>query len=287
MSGLEVLLNTLGCMPFAIRLVAKLGRLSSSMPEELWNIWQRAGPNILFGDPVARSIELSLNSKSMLNNIPAQTLLDTPVVLPVIATQSQLRRWAQQLGNKVFLILGPWHLSNWNNILWHIRSQKSLYPFIQSFDLTSTSWSKACGFIVEHKGIPGDESIMKTCDSSLLRWICNLFFSRWHFREMWARVTIDSELENRLEAFLAFCWYTHWTRRQKDLVKHGLTVAHRLDLETSKRDRLIAEFLLFCLDHTLCDVDLHSQSCAAFTEAEEDFQRLIMKEEPLNGPLGL
>ena len=57
---LNELLDVLGHMPFAIRLVAQLRKSSNSMPKMLFEAWQGAGPEILnsSGESISRSIEL-------------------------------------------------------------------------------------------------------------------------------------------------------------------------------------------------------------------------------------
>ena len=58
---LDELLDALGHMPFAIKLISTLGNETESMPNTLLEAWEKDGPGMIPGRIIERSIELSLN----------------------------------------------------------------------------------------------------------------------------------------------------------------------------------------------------------------------------------
>jgi tetratricopeptide (TPR) repeat protein len=94
------LLATLGHMPFAVTLVAKLGVEGQSTAKELLDAWSESGPDILSNDPeqsMNRSIGLSVESNLVKRNPDATILLTILSLLPAGTTKENLRWWAPTL----------------------------------------------------------------------------------------------------------------------------------------------------------------------------------------------
>jgi len=94
------LLATLGHMPFAVTLMAKLGVEGQSTAKELLDAWSESGPDILSNDPeqsMNRSIGLSVGSNLVKRNPDATILLTILSLLPAGTTKENLRWWAPAL----------------------------------------------------------------------------------------------------------------------------------------------------------------------------------------------
>ena len=94
------LLATLGHMPFAVTLMAKLGMEGQSTAKELLDAWYESGPDILSNDPeqsMNRSICLSVESDLVKRNPDATTLLTILSLLPAGTTKENLHWWAPAL----------------------------------------------------------------------------------------------------------------------------------------------------------------------------------------------
>jgi tetratricopeptide (TPR) repeat protein len=94
------LLATLGHMPFAVTLMAKLGVGGQSTAKELLDAWSESGPDILSNDPeqsMNRSIGLSVENNLIKRNPDATILLTILSLLPAGTTKENLRWWAPTL----------------------------------------------------------------------------------------------------------------------------------------------------------------------------------------------
>lgn len=96
----EALLATLGHMPFAVTLMANLGKQGQSTARELLNAWSKFGPDILPGQDeqsMNRSISLSVYGSLVKQNPNANLLLKILSLLPAGTTKDNLSWWAPTL----------------------------------------------------------------------------------------------------------------------------------------------------------------------------------------------
>ena len=92
------LLDTLGYMPFAVKLIAKLGAEGQSTAKDLLEAWLKSGPDIFNSDEpeqsMNHSISLSVESRLVKRNPNAVTLLAILSLLPAGTTKENLHWWA-------------------------------------------------------------------------------------------------------------------------------------------------------------------------------------------------
>ena len=94
------LLSALGHMPFAVTLMANLGRQGLATARELLKAWSEFGPDILPGQheqSMNRSISLSVDSDLVKQKPDAHLLLKILSLLPAGTTKENLRWWAPTL----------------------------------------------------------------------------------------------------------------------------------------------------------------------------------------------
>jgi hypothetical protein len=92
------LLHALGHMPYAVTLMATLGKKSKSSPEELLTMWRTSGTDLQEG--INHCISLSVNSKLVVDNPEALELLATLSMLPAGTDRRHLDWWAPTLKNR-------------------------------------------------------------------------------------------------------------------------------------------------------------------------------------------
>ena len=281
---LDELLEALSHMPFAIKLVAKLGKTSKSSPEALLKDWRKYGPGMLaldesVEDSISLSIGLSMNSKTIVKNESARTLLSTLAMLPAGTTHSRLARWIPELGNKKTRVA----ISALNNVALVVETELdnsdvaiSVLPVVQSYmrhvgripAMVGVNVRNACyELVLEHKSSPGDPTFKNDL----------LFLSseETNIQSILLDATKDigintpnSTIRKTLEVMVAFCWYQHWTKPQTEVIDHTLKFARKVEL-----DEFIAE-TLFCRGSTLFRLDRYKDACNSYTEAREYFQKL-------------
>ena len=92
----KVLLATLGHMPFAVTLMANLGKQGQSTARELLNAWSKCGPDI-DEQSMNRSTSLSVYGSLVKQNPNANLLLKVLSLLPAGTTKENLSWWAPTL----------------------------------------------------------------------------------------------------------------------------------------------------------------------------------------------
>jgi len=139
--GVDELLTTLGHMPYAVMLMAKVGRRSRSSARDLLEEWKRAGTEMIshLGSPednMNRSISLSVNRNFVQQNSDAVLLLATLSLLPAGTTRENLRWWAPNVKSVSSAIAA---LSDAGLLLMNSEGSASpstslfLLPVVQSF----------------------------------------------------------------------------------------------------------------------------------------------------------
>ena len=285
---LDELLEALSHMPFAIKLVAKLGKTSKSLPEALLKDWRKYGPGMLASDEsvedsISLSIGLSMNSKTIVKNEPARTLLSTLAMLPAGTTHSRLARWIPELGNKKTRVA----ISALNNVALVVETELdnsdvaiSVLPVVQSYmrhggripAMVGVNVRNACyELVLEHKSSPGDPTFKNDILflSSEERNIQSILLDA--AKDIGINIpnsTPVPDIRKILEVMVAFCWYQHWTKPQTEVIDHTLKLARKAEL-----DKFIAE-TLFCRGSTLFRLDRYKDACNSYTEAREYFRKL-------------
>ena len=98
------LLGVLGHMPFAVTLMARLGKEGLSTANELILAWSKKGTDILpehYEQNINRTISLSIDSNLMKKNPQARALLDILSFLPAGTTKATLRWWIPSLDSSM------------------------------------------------------------------------------------------------------------------------------------------------------------------------------------------
>jgi tetratricopeptide (TPR) repeat protein len=288
---LDELLVELSHMPFAIRLVATLGKRSKSTPEALLKDWHKHGPGMLSSDgsvedSISRSIGLSMNSKTIAKNVPARTLLATLAMLPAGTTHSRLDWWIPELGNNKRRVA----ITALNNVALVVDTELddsevviSLLPVVQSYmqhgsHIPATvcdNVRNACyKLVLEHKSSPGDPTFKNDLLilSSEQMNIQSILLDASRTADVNTTNATPSpnvpDIRKVLEVLVAFCWYQHWTKPRTEVIEHTLKLAHEAGLE-----EFIAE-CLFCLGSTFFRLDRYKDAENSYAKARDYFKKL-------------
>ncbi|KAJ7595795.1 hypothetical protein C8J56DRAFT_1115925 [Mycena floridula] len=235
-SELAELLESLGYMPLAVTLMAKLGKATEWKATELLNSFQRAGLKMLGPNngsdsrhSVNVSIRLSVDSPLMQRTLDASILLIIISMLPSGTTSRHLQKyWARSLSNLPAALQALLYTS-----LLECRSEAYfVLPVIRSYILEPSRVPKdvaplmvqgACRFLKKHNGDVGHPSYQK---------------------HMQARSVIETNLQTILlntpnpdsdvvEALLTLSWHQFRTRPRLEVIEHAVKLAegildHRL-----------------------------------------------------------
>ncbi|EDR10070.1 uncharacterized protein LACBIDRAFT_325656 [Laccaria bicolor S238N-H82] len=159
----KALLARLGNMPFAVTLIANLGKQGQSTARELLNAWLKFGPDILPGQneqSMNRSISLSVDGSLVKQNSNANLLLKVLSLLPAGTTRENLSWWAPILEKSMI----PSAIAGLSAAA--ILAQQSttspvlsLPPVVQSFmqqqnrieeDVRAQTFSSCCQYIIDN-----------------------------------------------------------------------------------------------------------------------------------------
>ena len=147
----KVLLRTLGHMPFAVTLMANLGKQGQSTVKELLNAWSKFGPDILPGQDersMNRSISLSVYGSLVKQNPNAKLLLKVLSLLPAGTTKDNLSWSAPTL--EVSMIPSAIVSLSAAALLVKKPQQSATSPSSSSFLL----FNRSCSSTIESKRIP-------------------------------------------------------------------------------------------------------------------------------------
>ena len=238
--GVDELLTTLGHMPYAVMLMAKVGRRSRSSARDLLEEWKRAGTEMIshLGSPednMNRSISLSVNRNFVQQNSDAVLLLATLSLLPAGTTRENLRWWAPNVKSVSSAIAA---LSDAGLLLMNSEGSASpstslfLLPVVQSFMAVTHQIS---------------ESVRRSIQSGCCQYITNHVYMdngaliSYNNDAMTAEDTnirsilLVSFPENPLipprrvmEALLQFCGYCNIVRPSIEIAVHALAIARSL-----------------------------------------------------------
>jgi len=275
---LDKLLDALGCMPFAVTLMAHLGNETLSLPKELLAEWQKTGTSMLSppGTPennMDRSICLSVDSNLVKNDPNALYLLATLSLLPAGTLRENLRYWAPSLESESRAI--------------SILSRAALLQ-ITTNDNTATSQSLFVlpvvqSFMLHHNRIPEavQQHMRSACCKYILDHACRYRDAAFGTQAE-ALTREDSNIQSILvgagelsnsddhlvQALLAFTWYRIDTKPIIAVAEHTLNVA-----KATGSNRYIAEALL-CLGCSYSQIHDFDQAKRLLSESSQMFEAL-------------
>jgi hypothetical protein len=253
------LLAVLGYMPFAVTLMAKLGREGKSTAKELLDAWLESGPDILSDRPeesmnrsMNRSISLSVECDLVKQNpINAIALLAILSLLPAGTTRQNLRWWALDSTLKTSMIPSAIATLSKAGLLVQNKQQISdspilfIVPVVQSFmqqhgrieeKTREQIQSSCCQYVRDHACRYGDPTFpdkskaLAAEDTN----IQSILFGSLH--------TIQSD--RTVEALITFSWHRCETKPDLEIANQAVKAA-----KTSGVTRYIAS-AVWCLGWT-------------------------------------
>ncbi|KAG8825968.1 hypothetical protein FRC18_010178 [Serendipita sp. 400] len=285
--SLDALLEALGYMPYAVTLMAKHAVKSFVEPGELLAEWKKSGTKSLSTDlrlKMDRSIELSVESKAMVDNPNAQQLLAILSKLPSGTNQKHLKWWAKTVDHISSAI------ATLNDTALITQRQEGVLsptffvlPVVQSYLHENSRYNSpevnhlvieaCCRFVLDHKSSPDDKEFKAH--------IQELDIEKTNIQAIFLGVTANSLPELGLaqnasyvfEAMLTFSWYQAWTRGNPELLNHLLEILSSLNTEDETTLRHIAE-AHFCLGKTYQELGRHTDACTAIDRARTEFSKL-------------
>ena len=255
---LESLPDAVGCMPFAVTLMAACGRDSESSPKQLLEESTQLGTGMWPSDgPLAtgmnKSIGLSVDSKPVKSNPDAINLLATLLLLPAGTTRECLVHWAPNLKNMSHVIATLSQAALLQTATWEGNQVLHVLPVIQSFmvhhyhipeRIQQVVRSAFCKYTLDHA--------CRYCDPSFVANAKALDDENTNIQSILVRPVGHADCNNDLvQALLAFSWYRCDTKPLISIAKHTLALA-----EANGNKEYIAEAFL-CLGASLEAVDDH------------------------------
>ena len=278
---LDELLDALGCMPFAVTLMATLASESQSSAKDLLEEWSKVGTDMLSfpGSPennMNRSISLSVDSHLVKDDPDAVHLLATLSLLPSGTTRDNLRYWAPNLGStsRAIATLSRAALLQTSN---HTQSSTSesqilfVLPVIQSYmlhqnrvheDLQKHMRSACCEYVLRHTCRYWDPNF-NAQSAALAREDTNIQSI------LVGAIEVTGHSDKLVQALLAFSWYRCATKPLVAVATHALNLAR-----SNGSNRHIAEALL-CLGYTYERLDRDPEAEDLLEESSELFRSLV------------
>jgi tetratricopeptide (TPR) repeat protein len=274
----EALLTTLGHMPFAITLMANLGKQGQSTARELLNAWSKFGPDIFPGQDeqsMNRSISLSVYGSFVKQNQNANLLLKVLSLLPAGTTKDNLSWWAPTL--EVSMIPSAIVSLSAAALLVKKPQQSTaspvlfVLPVVQSFmqqhnrieeDLRAQTFSSCCQYVLDN-ACRYDDPRFRVNAKDLAAEDTNIqsvLFSR----------SPSSELsEKTIEAFIALSWHYCDTTPNPEIASRTVEAAKAFGVEN-----YIAS-AVWCLGRTYYNLDnKHHLAYANLQQAYQLFNAL-------------
>jgi len=256
---LDSLLDAVGCMPFAVTLMASRGRESQFSPKQLLDEWTRLGTDMWSSDDALdngmnKSISLSVDSKLVKSNPDALELLAILSLLPAGTTVERLIHWAPNLKSMSGAITTLSRAALLQTATWdgdHTSQTLFVLPVIQSFMLhrnripehiRRTLQSGFCKYVLDHACRYRDPTFKANAEA-LAREDVNI-------QSILVGTTNHTDFDDQLvQALLAFSWYRQDTKPFIAVAEHALNVA-----KANGNSKYIAEALL-CLGSSYAEVN--------------------------------
>jgi len=270
---LDSLLDAVGCMPFAVTLMASRGRESQFSPKQLLDEWTRLGTDMWSSDDALdngmnKSISLSVDSKLVKSNPDALELLATLSLLPAGTTVERLVYWAPNLQSVSGAITTLSRAALLQTATWdgdHTSQMLFVLPVIQSFMLhrnripehiRRTLQSAFCKYVLDHACRYRD-STFKANAEALAREDVNI-------QSILVGATNHLGSDDQLvRALLAFSWYRRDTKPLVAVAEHTLNVA-----KANGNRQYIGEALL-CLGSSYAEVDNYVEAKGLLEESSQ------------------
>ena len=258
--NLDTLLEAVGCMPFAVTLMASRGRESGSSPKQLLEEWTQLGTGMWSPDGslesgMNRSISLSVDSNFVKSDPDALYLLATLSLLPAGTTRQNLVYWAPKLKSMSGAIatlsraaLLQTTITQDDN---HASQTLFVLPVIQSFmihqkripeDVHQVVQSAVCTYVLDHACRYRDPTFEANAEA-LAREETNIQSI------MVGAIDRRGSDDQLVQALLAFSWYRRDTKPLIAVAEHTVNVAR-----ANGNKRYIAEALL-CLGGSYAKVN--------------------------------
>lgn len=276
------LLCAVGHMPYAVTLMATLGKKSKSSPDELLTIWSTSGTDMQ--EAMNHCISLSVNSKLVADNPEAMELLATLSMLPEGANRRDLDWWAPTLKNRAGAIatLSDAALVVDRDLGGSRGTMISVIPVVQSYMQRNDRISKtvrknvqdAClKFVWDHRSTvnaPTYKDDAAALDSEATNIQTVLMEAAVELATSPDPSVLDEEQSARadtlLDVLLVFAWYHRWSKANADVAECIVTVAR-----VTKKECMLAEGL-FCLASTVAATVQNADACKHFKEARKYFR---------------
>ena len=240
--GVDGLLAALGRMPFAVTLMAKLGKKSRSSAKELLAEWLLSGTEIISNSDstennMNRSISLSVDRSFVQQDRHALLLLETLSLLPAGTSKANLHWWVPNLKSRSSAIAT---LSDAALLLvsggYSTETTLFVLPVVQSFmsatnripDTTCQSVQKACcQYVLDHSGRYYEADFNQKSKA--------LAAEDTNIQSILLPLVVS---ESIIKVLLHFTWYRFDTRPSIEIAQHTLDLAKSLG-----KDRYIVEAL--------------------------------------------
>ncbi|EAU85741.1 hypothetical protein CC1G_04958 [Coprinopsis cinerea okayama7 len=234
---LDLLVEALGYMPYAVTLLAKQAAKSFMTPDKLLEAWRKNGAKSLTGelrDKINNSIEFSINSRTVQDDPDAQKLLSIIGKLPSGTTFDHLEDW---WGKDIENLPGAIATLS-DTALITVRNQDTdtptfhVLPVVQSYLRTHESYNSlnsrrlalkaCCRFVLDHRSRPGDRNYKAHLQELDIEKNNILSILLGTTIETVSSTGEESDLPLVLDAIIAFGWYQLWTKRNPELLAHML-----------------------------------------------------------------
>jgi tetratricopeptide (TPR) repeat protein len=298
---LDELLQVLGHLPYAVTLMATLGKRSLSSPERLLERWNETGTDMLskVQGGMDHSIELSLQFVAHSPN--AIMLLQVLSMLPAGLNHSHLDFWVPSWQPESVDALRDAAL-----VLVLAKDTGSVHehrlfvlPVVQSYmnqhnripdDIRQGVYAISCRFLDHHKSPvkgPNDPEFKRDI-AAITAQVINVQAllteiihdetgtrGRLHSPSLSSSSITKSPLSakpaiqpERLDALLTFAWYQRWSK------PHALVAEYALELAKGANDAQRTADAVFCLGSILMEQSQYQEGRAHFDEARDLFSAL-------------
>ena len=293
--NVDRLLAALGHMPFAVTLMANLGKRGKATANELLEMWYTSGTDMLSitnlpEKNMNRSISLSVDSEFVKGDPDALPLLAILSLLPAGTTKQNLRWWATSvkmipsaiatLSDAGLLVENKWENSS--------STVFFVVPVVQSFmqqqdritqEIRKQVESSCCEYVLAHACRFDDPTFPKNSKALAVEDtnIQSILFSSLILQHI-----VPSDIT--MEALIAFSWHRCDTKPNLEIANHAVMAA-----KASGVERYIAS-AMWCLGETYAEFGDHHSSYDHLREAYRLFNSLAPGEvelQRLGGQCGI
>jgi len=270
--NVDRLLAALGHMPFAVTIMANLGKRGKSTANELLETWYTSGTDMLSvtNSPeksMNRSISLSVDSEFVKQDPDALLLLAILSLLPAGTTTQNLRWWA----TSVRMIPSAIATLSDAGLLVENKCENSsspilfIVPVVQSFmqqqgriaeEVRKRVQSSCCKYVLAHACRFDDATFPKNSKALAVE---DTNIQSILFSSPTSQHIVPSDIT--MEALIAFSWYRCDTKPNLEIVNHTVMAA-----KASGVDRHIAS-AVWCSGRTYAELGDHHSSYPHLREA--------------------